>query len=181
MNYFQFLLKAKGRHGIHSPFVYAFVEEVLRKKNNINHEWAEQGYSEKELKILRKIINYIQTELIFIPQKELLFLKELIPKSFKDIKLVLEAGCLDQEKCTNSLIIIDFKFFNQDLNHLLQKTKSSDNVFIFIFNIHKNKYLHDKWIKIVKSSMFNMTIDIWHAGLAIRHRDFKRKQHFFMK
>lgn len=31
--YLQYRWRAQGRHGTHSPFVYGFVEEVLRKKD----------------------------------------------------------------------------------------------------------------------------------------------------
>ena len=33
VQYLQYRWRAQGRHGTHSPFVYRFVEEVLRKKN----------------------------------------------------------------------------------------------------------------------------------------------------
>src|SRR5258708_3300408 len=36
--YLKYRWKSKGRHGVHSPFVYSFIENVLRDKNKVTGE-----------------------------------------------------------------------------------------------------------------------------------------------
>lgn len=56
LNYLTYLIKAKTAHGVHSPFVYKFVTELLETKN-------EAYYQFKELDELRKQLLQDQNEI----------------------------------------------------------------------------------------------------------------------
>lgn len=57
--YFKYLLRAKGAHGTHSPFIFAFINEVLKDQREF--------YAFEEIKALRKELNNNHA---FVEQKD---------------------------------------------------------------------------------------------------------------
>ena len=48
-NYFNYLVRAKTAHGVHSPFVYKFVTELLETKNEAYYQFKELDTIRREL------------------------------------------------------------------------------------------------------------------------------------
>ena len=65
--YLKYRIKAKSRHGVHSPFVYDFAEKVLRDKSDKNLE--------------ARIIDYFgHSQILFLERNRLAEFERLHPK-----------------------------------------------------------------------------------------------------
>lgn len=118
--------KAKGRYGIHSPFVYSLVDVGLKGRGS-----AEQK----------------------------------IRKYFKGYRILL-------------INTSPGNWSAQFESYLPQVT---DNVMIWIHNIHQTKQHTVVWTQIYKNSSVSLSLDLYDFGLLFFNKDIKEKQHFVLK
>lgn len=155
ISYIKFLLRSTNQHGLHSPFVYNFVNKGLYSKeikNNILSEYSElKKLSKKEQTVFSKIIAYFKTNQLYI-----------------DVKSSNKSE--DQE----------YKIIYVNTIHKIQSSEL--NTFntkdiIVIYGIHQQKKTALKWQEIIKSKEAKVTIDLFYFGLIFFRKE-QVKEHF---
>jgi hypothetical protein len=150
-------MKSTNQHGVHSPFVYNFVTKGLytksRKSTLIKNYSELKKLSNREIKVLSKIITYFNVDEIFF-QNQLSNLQ------------------LDQEKKIKLVFVKDSK--------QLQSLNLSKHFFIVVQNIYKNKEATTNWLNYLQKTESIVTIDTFTYGI-IFYRTQQAKEHFIIR
>ncbi len=158
IEYLKFKWKARGRHGIHSPFVYAFVEDVIqeRKKLPVVNTIEFPGIPERYALLLKRMVMYYRLELQTKWPDD--------PTINGDTLLLLTEAAAEWFRYAD-------KYF-----HLLQHNSA-----VFIPDIHQTALHTTAWNNICRHPKVMMSIDLYGAGLVFFRNEFKEKQHFVLK
>ena len=164
---------AKSRHGIHSPFVYTFIERVLMNKDT------------------PPIGNNPALQLITYQQDTLPIHKQLLPRYHRLLQKIASvynfttllpiATDNEEEPLTCDFLLLTaqpkvwIRLFNRHLPTL--KTNSC----IMVAHIHKTRRHTGKWNRLCNHPKVKLSIDLYGVGLLFFKEDFKEKQHFVLK
>ena len=166
IQYLKYKWKAKGRHGTHSPFVYAFIEEVLMNAKsrealmkNIKHYFQ-----------FREILECAKTQdgmLTFLPAS-IGNLPEDSPRQ-RSILKGFNRLYIFKPETTNPLI---FK-------ELLLQMKAED--VLLIMPLYTTKDHNSQWEVIKNDQKVRLSMDLFDMGLLFFREEFKEKQAFALK
>lgn len=153
----KYRLKAKNRHGIHSPFVYHFVEKILNgrwpdKELRYFPFWKQAKLTSKQSLILDRISSYYPIQTIH-------FLGETFEMSTPQ-----ERGRL--------LIYAEPKQVNLNIN-------ASD--IIILLNPYSSTSQYLNWEILKKEPNISLSIDIYEMGILFFREEFLVKQHFLIR
>ncbi len=151
--YLHYLVRAKGRHGTHSPFAYNFVESVLRNADS------------DKIKVL---IEFLDPDKVCMMDAE--------GRGAEDLLYEKEGGCTLRE---DSLLIVSMTKAS-DRDKLLQISFPAKGG-LLILHPHTRQYTTRVWKELVKRPDIKMSIDCWSWGLLVNDRAFKEKQHFYLR
>jgi hypothetical protein len=151
---------AKTRHGIHSPFVYDFVESLIYKKQAPPPAAADLCCRNELL--LTKIVHHYNCKTIgcFTNETEI---ANAIPKQYDLIWLNT-----DMAENWNPLFT--------RISPLLH----ADSI-IAIPDIHKTEKHSAAWKMLYGDARVKLSMDLYRTGLLFFKGDFKQKQHFILK
>jgi len=153
----KYKLKAKNRHGIHSPFVYDFVEKILNGRWP-NRElryflfWKQAKLTSKQSLIIERIASYYDVHSIH-------FLGETV-----EISTHNEGGKLD--------IYADPKQVLPNVNH---------HDIIIVLNPYSSASQYIDWETLINKSSVSLSIDIYELGILFFREEFQVKQHFWLR
>jgi hypothetical protein len=188
---------SKG-HGMHSPFVYDFIVNVLNddrmfyafnevenKRNGLikaNVALDEQLLiPPKNGQLLFKIINYYQFQNIVSIGDNRSIASLYIAAANHNLNIVQVAAGKGFEEI-HQLATIDFIFINSFIiepNYLNQLFEfANNNSFIIINNIYTDKNAATLWNDAQKHALTKSTIDLFSIGIVLFNNNFKVKQHF---
>ncbi len=197
------LTAANGKgHGIHSPFVFQFVTEVLNDDRffyafetlePINNQ---QRYFKKYNQLLFKIVNYYQPKKVLCIDKSLTNTAFYLAQANSNSQVYCfknnPASSLENVFFLNELSAIknnqyDLFYINanngENLQHhfqILLPQLTTQSV-VIINNIHAGKQLEASWNNIQHHASVTLTIDLFQLGLIFFRPENKVRQHFTIK
>ena len=169
-----------GRHGVHSPFVYKLLEEVIYTKS----PKIQESYS---LKKHKEFYLYLRLLLHFKPQsiwlnRSNIFFEELIHQYEK-----ANAFSTPCRINTNSLPTAktDFYFFNQATKQQVdsffnQKNKIKKDVIVIFSPLYASKLQLQNWKAFISNDMVTISLDFFNFGLVFFQKG-KTKQDYKIK
>ena len=162
VEYLKYRWKAKGRHGVHSPFVYGFIEQVLQNKDLID-----KAYIVEYPSLALRYENLISRIAAYNKYREILYLppeNEAIIKPHANMLLLREARPLQ------------WPSLMKEYFYLLM----NDSVMIAV-DIHKSPEHTKGWLLLRTDSKVRMSIDLYGLGVLFFKEEFKETQHFILK
>ena len=176
LKFAQHLMKAKGRHGTHSPFVYAFVEEVLRKKNKKQSLFTDDILPAKQQQLLANTIAFLKPERIVLFGNNATAISKIAQSSGIEVQIANTNTFTIQH---NDVIIADVELAKSFLSN--PEIQQAKQLAILLHSPHSNADTERIWSELIALEQFNMTLDYWHFGLLMSSPDFKIKQHFLLR
>ncbi|MES2701811.1 MAG: hypothetical protein V4649_04185 [Bacteroidota bacterium] len=165
--YLRYRNKARGRHGTHSPFVYAFVEDMLRHSPS------------KDL-LMKHILHYFRFNKVgeyqMTPSGESSSIFTFTEDAWKECTLPAVSPLpFSQLYSLTATPHLDKAFFDTYLP-LVQ----ADDV-MAIKPLHKTAQHTQQWNRVKDHPRVTLSIDMFDIGLLFFREEFKIKQHFVLK
>jgi len=169
IEHIKYFFVAKSRHGIHSPFVYEFIEKVILIKGT---EAKSETY---------EIINYQNNPAkLQLRPKQLSLLKKMISR-YEYKKILHLPADTDSDPLMADILLVDaepkvwIRLFNMHLPTL------SREGCIVLTNIHQTKRHTGKWNRLRNHPQVKLSLDLFSLGILFFRPEFKEKQHFVLR
>jgi hypothetical protein len=182
--YVKYRRKARGMHGVHSPFAYELSENLLKQK-------AAPGNlvlaTSRHRKLVNKIISYFQCRhILWLTNKdgETETYISIGQEEQGGIQLRTERFNFDQFATypPPDLYLIDLEN-PEDWMQAWQKYKpyiGPNDVFL-ITSVHQSREHTGAWDQIHMDDAVRLSTDLFKVGLLFFREEFKEKQHFVLK
>lgn len=184
--FFKYLRKSKSSHGVHSPFVFEFIEQGL-KKNAARHSSKLVLVTTKHKNITNKIINYFEcNHLLWLTNRdgdEETYIS-IKPEGANHVQLKSEKFDFERYDTypTPELFLFDLAdptdwlvAWNKYKQHF------TTNTIILITGIHHSNAHTQSWNHLCGFAEVTLSIDLYKVGLVFFKEEFKEKQHFVLK
>jgi hypothetical protein len=153
----KYRLRAKNLHGVHSPFVYQFNEQVLNghycaQKSSHYLFSVQLGLNQKQSNILHKIIDFYGIQSIH----------------FLDQKVEMASG-----KDANRLLIFTD-------SRLIPIYNNTDDI-IVVVSPYATQEASVGWQQLIKTPHVPLSIDLFELGILFFRKEFLVKQHFVLR
>ena len=176
--FLQHRLRAKGRHGTHSPLIYRRVEVGLKPALGPHEQNMLQEVGNiKTVKWPRlKWALFLRLLLFFNPQKwSLIAMKHT--KVFHYFFRHWQIAFFHKEKAFYE----NFQYVEAPGALRFPQEGFKDKTAVLIHGIYKNKNATQEWEALKEEAGANATVDFWHFGLLLYDNSFRQKQDFRLR
>ena len=191
LHYYWVAANAKG-HGIHSPFVFKFIKEILNSKSSL--EQIENGAP-----VVKKILQEIETASSSRLSPKFKSLIARLLQSYHPLtisvtgdKKQFEVDSTINKNAAIELIesdeSIDFAYIGegQDKANMLQSASSlidkmHSNSLVILHGIHDDADMETVWNALKKHSNIRLTIDLFAIGILFCRKEQKEKEYFIIR
>jgi hypothetical protein len=178
--------KAKGRHGIHSPFVYDLMDQCFRKPISgkaISMIHQKTGIPKKVIRCMMQLLDHLPLTLVYT-NHALLLENEKSAKQFLPAQAIRAISdiYLNDGTLPSSLIYMDFQLYEESLtDRILELVTglSEDSIFL-IDGIRKKDATFDQWQKLISHPDIHFSADLLLFGM-LSKRSFQKKEHFVLR
>ena len=157
--YLKFVLSATNQHGVHSPFVYAFVTRCLYTKSTFK--------TTKSNSVLLKIIEYFKVKSCQIHSSND-GIAELLRLNYPK----LEFG-----KPAFDLVYFESPQHSSVLECLADEESWHNDTVWFIDQLRQTKAAQKSWARLVQNETITVSIDLFSCGLIFFRKE-QVKEHF---
>ena len=188
LHYYWVAANAKG-HGIHSPFVFKFIKEILNATSSLKE-------IEKNAPAVNKILQEIEaaSSSKLNPKIKLVIARLLQsnhPVSFSvtgDMKPFEADSTINTTAKIESVESIDFAFIGQgqDEATMLQSAsrlidKMHSNSWVILHGLHADSNMEAAWGQLKKHANIRLTIDLFSIGILFCRKEQKEQEHFIIR
>ena len=188
LQYYWVASNSKG-HGIHSPFVFKFIQEILNGKSPLA---AIENNTPAVNEILQEIeaasSSKLHPKIKLVIARLLQWLNPITILVTGD-KKQFDADSVMQAKGTNEAVEkIDFAFIGegQDGARILQSVNSvmdkmHSNSWVILHGIHADSNMETVWSKLKEHSNIRLSIDLFTIGILFCRKEQKEQEHFIIR
>ncbi len=178
--------KAKGRHGIHSPFVYDLVDICFRipvSKIIYDRAAKKMDLPLSSVRLLLQLCKHLNYSHIITDTTEINELKTAVQQcEFSADVIYIEEMGIQKMETTPTLI---FMRCDSVTGSIFEKVSEmapflDENTFVILCGIRNNKNSWNEWNKLVSFSSFHFTADMNQQGI-LSKRSFQEKEHFVLR
>ncbi len=188
LQYYWVASNSKG-HGIHSPFVFKFIQEILNGKSQLT---AIENNTPAVKQILDQIEATVSAPLT--PKNKIVIARLLqwlnpITTLVTGDKKQFETETVMQVIGTNEAVEkIDFAFIGegldgatilQSVNRVMDKMHS--NSWVILHGIHADSNMETVWNTLKEHSNIRLSIDLFTIGILFCRKEQKEQEHFIIR
>jgi hypothetical protein len=177
--------KAKGRHGIHSPFVYDLMDQCFRKafpKQQLTDALAQTRMKRKVLQCLFQLAEHFKITELYIDDKWMnnpnAYLSLFPASKIHSLSEIQKGMSMDHQ----ILVYIDAKNHGSTVADIVRQTLNtiSENSILVIDGIRANNEIHEMWKQLTLDLNIHFSADLYQFGL-LATRGFQEKEHFVLR
>ena len=191
LQYYSVASNSKG-HGIHSPFVFKFIQEILNGKSPLT---AIENNTPAVNEILQEIEAANSSKLH--PKIKLVIARLLQSNHPVSFSVTGDMKPFDADSAVNtnakiglteSVESIDFAFIGegqdgatilQSVNSVMDKMHS--NSWVILHGIHADSNMETVWNTLKKHSNIRLSIDLFTIGILFCRKEQKEQEHFIIR
>lgn len=173
--YLKFQWKASNRHGIHPPFVYHLLEDVIYSKEK-NQKNSPSKRRHKEYQLYKRLFRHFKVKSIFLNHDDTFFEQLINDVQITKNEIVTENQSLSLlNQRTFDVYILNQVHHTEGLSRIFKKTIIKNDSFVIIPQLRASKSQLDFWRSFIKEDFVQVSLEFYSFGLVFFRKECSRQ------